>query len=78
MSQQPVRVWIGEQLRSDNLPKKDLIKLLQDNAVPSLLNEHRLLGNIKNVVKTAKKEQRVDAKTSCLSAKVYPSLPNQR
>ncbi|XP_077473211.1 uncharacterized protein LOC144086905 isoform X2 [Stigmatopora argus] len=59
----------AEQHRSDGLPKKDRIKFSQDNAAHSFLNEHRLLGNIKNVAKTAKKEQLVDAITSCLSAK---------
>ncbi|XP_077468219.1 uncharacterized protein sacs isoform X6 [Stigmatopora argus] len=53
------------QLRSDHLPKKDLIKFSQD----TFLNEHGLLGNIKNGAITAKKEQLVDAITSCLSAK---------
>ncbi|XP_077475053.1 peptidyl-prolyl cis-trans isomerase FKBP3-like isoform X4 [Stigmatopora argus] len=53
------------QLRSDDLPKKDPIKFSQD----TFLNEHGLLGNIKNAAITAKKEQLVDAITSCLSAK---------
>ncbi|XP_077570229.1 peptidyl-prolyl cis-trans isomerase FKBP3-like [Stigmatopora nigra] len=61
-------LWTSQQFRSDDLPKKDLIKLLYDNAAQSFLNEHRLRGNIKNVAKTAKKEQFVDAITSCLSA----------
>ncbi|XP_077463211.1 peptidyl-prolyl cis-trans isomerase FKBP3-like [Stigmatopora argus] len=55
--------------RSDDLPKKYLIKLSQDNAAHSFLNEHRPLGNINNVAKTAKKEQFVDAIASCFSAK---------
>ncbi|XP_077463935.1 peptidyl-prolyl cis-trans isomerase FKBP3-like isoform X2 [Stigmatopora argus] len=42
--------------------------LLQDNAAHSFLNEHRPLGNIDNVAKTAKKEQFVDAIASCFSA----------
>ncbi|XP_077466132.1 peptidyl-prolyl cis-trans isomerase FKBP3-like isoform X3 [Stigmatopora argus] len=41
------------QLRSDDLPKKDPIKFSQD----TFLNEHGLLGNIKNGAITAKKEQ---------------------
>ncbi|XP_077452070.1 peptidyl-prolyl cis-trans isomerase FKBP3-like [Stigmatopora argus] len=57
MSEELVRV----QLRCDDLPKKALINLSQDNAARSVHNEHRLLGNIKNVVKTAQKEQLVDA-----------------
>ncbi|XP_077448639.1 peptidyl-prolyl cis-trans isomerase FKBP3-like [Stigmatopora argus] len=69
MSQQSVRQWSAEQVRSDNLPKKDLINILQDNAAYSFLKDHRLLGNIENVAKTAIKEQIVDAITSCLSAK---------
>ncbi|XP_077482914.1 uncharacterized protein LOC144093356 [Stigmatopora argus] len=67
MADEPVRQLIAEQLRSDDLPKKDLIKLSQDNAAHSLLNEHRLLGNIKNVAKTAKKEHLVNAITTSLS-----------
>ncbi|XP_077477458.1 peptidyl-prolyl cis-trans isomerase FKBP3-like [Stigmatopora argus] len=69
MRQEPVRSWTAEQLRSDDLPKKDLINFLQDNAAHSFLNEHRLLENIKNVAKTSKKKQLVDTITSCLSAK---------
>ncbi|XP_077465809.1 peptidyl-prolyl cis-trans isomerase FKBP3-like [Stigmatopora argus] len=70
MADEPRREFAAEPLRSDDLPKKDLIKFSQDNAAPSFLNEHRLLGNIKNVVtKTTKKEQLIDAITSCLSAK---------
>ncbi|XP_077584371.1 peptidyl-prolyl cis-trans isomerase FKBP3-like [Stigmatopora nigra] len=34
----------------------------------NFLNEHRMLGNIKNVAKTTKKEQLVGAIMSCLSA----------
>ncbi|XP_077459420.1 peptidyl-prolyl cis-trans isomerase FKBP3-like isoform X1 [Stigmatopora argus] len=87
MSQESVRESTAKQRRIDDLPKKDLIKLSQDNAGHSVLNEHRLLGNIKNV---AKKEQLVDTISSCLSAKgfqatemveevtrVHPSLPNE-
>ncbi|XP_077459424.1 peptidyl-prolyl cis-trans isomerase FKBP3-like isoform X4 [Stigmatopora argus] len=68
MSQESVRESTAKQRRIDDLPKKDLIKLSQDNAGHSVLNEHRLLGNIKNV---AKKEQLVDTISSCLSAKGF-------
>ncbi|XP_077573463.1 peptidyl-prolyl cis-trans isomerase FKBP3-like [Stigmatopora nigra] len=54
MRQQSVRQWTA-QLRSDNLPKKYLIKFLHNNAAHSFLNEHRLLGSILNVAKTTKK-----------------------
>ncbi|XP_077465065.1 peptidyl-prolyl cis-trans isomerase FKBP3-like [Stigmatopora argus] len=69
MSQEPVWKWTAELLRSDDFPKKDLIKFLEDNAAHSLLNEHGLLGNIKYVAKTTKAEQLVDPITGCLSAK---------
>uniref|UniRef100_A0A2K6TSB0 peptidylprolyl isomerase n=1 Tax=Saimiri boliviensis boliviensis TaxID=39432 RepID=A0A2K6TSB0_SAIBB len=44
--------WIMEQLRSEQLPKKNIIKFLQDHGSDSFLAEHKLLGNIKNVAKT--------------------------
>ncbi|XP_077463873.1 peptidyl-prolyl cis-trans isomerase FKBP3-like isoform X4 [Stigmatopora argus] len=47
MRQQSVRQWTAQKLRSDDLQKKDLF-----------LNDHRLLGNIKNVAKTTKKAAR--------------------
>ncbi|XP_077464965.1 peptidyl-prolyl cis-trans isomerase FKBP3-like [Stigmatopora argus] len=78
MADEPRREFAAQPLRSDDLPKKDLIKFSQDNAAHSFLNEHGLLGNIKNGAITAKKEQLVDAITNCLSANVHPSLPNQR
>ncbi|XP_077462906.1 peptidyl-prolyl cis-trans isomerase FKBP3-like [Stigmatopora argus] len=51
MADEPVWESTAEQLRSGVLPKKDLIKSLQDDAAHSFLNEHRLLRNIKNVGK---------------------------
>ncbi|CAL1585872.1 unnamed protein product [Knipowitschia caucasica] len=61
MAAEPTREWSDEKLKSDDLPKKDIIKFLQDNAAQSFLNELKLQGNIKNVAKTAKKEQLIDA-----------------
>ncbi|XP_077463871.1 peptidyl-prolyl cis-trans isomerase FKBP3-like isoform X3 [Stigmatopora argus] len=58
MRQQSVRQWTAQKLRSDDLQKKDLVKFIQDNAARSFLNDHRLLGNIKNVAKTTKKAAR--------------------
>ncbi|XP_077459519.1 peptidyl-prolyl cis-trans isomerase FKBP3-like isoform X2 [Stigmatopora argus] len=66
MNQEVVWESIAKQLRIDDLPTKDPIKLSQDNAGHSFLNVRRLLGNIKNV---AKKEQLFDPISSCLSAK---------
>uniref|UniRef100_A0A3Q2PTE1 peptidylprolyl isomerase n=1 Tax=Fundulus heteroclitus TaxID=8078 RepID=A0A3Q2PTE1_FUNHE len=66
-----IRGWSDEQLKSDDLPKKDIIKFLQDNAAHSFLNEHKLLGNIKNVSKTAKKEQLADAYNQLFESKRF-------
>ena len=51
--------WTVEQLRSELLPKKDIIKFLQDHGSDSFLAEHKLLGNIKHVAKTANKDHLV-------------------
>ncbi|NP_001071238.1 peptidyl-prolyl cis-trans isomerase FKBP3 [Danio rerio] len=61
MAAAPERQWSDEQLKSEEVPKKELIKFIQDSAAHSFLAEHKLLGNIKNVSKTAKKEQLIEA-----------------
>ncbi|XP_055041348.1 peptidyl-prolyl cis-trans isomerase FKBP3 [Misgurnus anguillicaudatus] len=61
MAAEPAREWSDEQLKSEEIPKKDVIKFIQDNAAHSFLSEHKLMGNIKNVAKTAKKEQLLEA-----------------
>ncbi|KAJ1159967.1 hypothetical protein NDU88_000471 [Pleurodeles waltl] len=48
---EPQREWSEEQLKNDDLPKKDIIKYLQDHGSESFLAEHKLLGNIKNVAR---------------------------
>uniref|UniRef100_A0A665WT07 peptidylprolyl isomerase n=2 Tax=Echeneis naucrates TaxID=173247 RepID=A0A665WT07_ECHNA len=71
MAAAPVREWSDEQLKSDDLPKKDIIKFIQDNAAHSFLNDHKLLGNIKNVAKTAKKEQLIIAYNQLFESKRF-------
>ncbi|XP_008281232.1 peptidyl-prolyl cis-trans isomerase FKBP3 [Stegastes partitus] len=71
MAAEPTREWSDEQLKSDDLPKKDIIKFIQDNAAHSFLNEHKLLGNIKNVAKTAKKEQLIIAYNQLFESKRF-------
>uniref|UniRef100_M3XMG2 peptidylprolyl isomerase n=1 Tax=Mustela putorius furo TaxID=9669 RepID=M3XMG2_MUSPF len=56
----PQQAWTVEQLHSKLLPKKDIIKFLQDHSSASFLAEHKLL-NIKNVAKTAHKDHLVTA-----------------
>lgn len=36
MAVEPTREWSDERLKSDDLPKKDLIKFIQDNAAHSV------------------------------------------
>lgn len=36
MAAEPTREWSDEQLKSDDLPKKDVIKFIQDNAAHSV------------------------------------------
>ncbi|XP_074541466.1 peptidyl-prolyl cis-trans isomerase FKBP3 [Halichoeres trimaculatus] len=71
MAAEPAREWSAEQLKSDDLPKKDIIKFIQDNAAHSFLNEHKLLGNIKNVAKTVKKEQLIIAYDQLFESKRF-------
>ncbi|XP_036405579.1 peptidyl-prolyl cis-trans isomerase FKBP3 [Megalops cyprinoides] len=71
MAAEPTREWSDEQLKSDDLPKKDIIKFLQDNAAHSFLSEHKLMGNIKNVAKTAKKEQLIAAYNELFESKRF-------
>uniref|UniRef100_A0A3B4E737 peptidylprolyl isomerase n=2 Tax=Pygocentrus nattereri TaxID=42514 RepID=A0A3B4E737_PYGNA len=71
MAAEPTREWSDEKLKSDDVPKKDLIKFIQDNASHSFLAEHKLLGNIKNVAKTAKKEQLIVAYNQLFESKRF-------
>ncbi|XP_062406594.1 peptidyl-prolyl cis-trans isomerase FKBP3 [Sardina pilchardus] len=71
MAAEPTREWSDDQLKSDDLPKKDIIKFIQDNAAHSFLSEHKLMGNIKNVAKTAKKEQLIIAYDQLFESKRF-------
>ncbi|KAL7888283.1 hypothetical protein AOLI_G00032570 [Acnodon oligacanthus] len=71
MAAEPTREWSDEKLKSDDVPKKDVIKFIQDNASHSFLAEHKLLGNIRNVAKTAKKEQLIVAYNQLFATKRF-------
>uniref|UniRef100_A0A7N9DF18 peptidylprolyl isomerase n=1 Tax=Macaca fascicularis TaxID=9541 RepID=A0A7N9DF18_MACFA len=45
----------------EQLPKKDIIKFLQEHGTDSFLAKHKLLGNIKHVAETANKDHLVTA-----------------
>ncbi|KAK7134106.1 hypothetical protein R3I94_015833 [Phoxinus phoxinus] len=66
-----VQAWTDEQLKTEEVPKKELIKFIQDNGAHSFLAEHKLLGNIKNVAKTAKKEQLIEAYNQLFESKRF-------
>ncbi|NXL43849.1 FKBP3 isomerase, partial [Podilymbus podiceps] len=53
----PALFLSAEELRSFFLPKKDIIKFLQEHAAQAFLAEFFLLGQVKNVFLTANKEQ---------------------
>ncbi|XP_039546086.1 peptidyl-prolyl cis-trans isomerase FKBP3-like [Pimephales promelas] len=57
--------------QTEEVPKKELIKFIQDNGAHSFLAEHKLLGNIKNVAKTAKKEQLIEAYNQLFESKRF-------
>ncbi|XP_029454329.1 peptidyl-prolyl cis-trans isomerase FKBP3 [Rhinatrema bivittatum] len=68
---EPARSWSDEQLRNEDLSKKDIIKFLQSHGSDSFLAEHKLLGNIKNVAKTAKKDQLIAAYNQLFEKKSF-------
>ncbi|KAK2539059.1 Fkbp3 [Columba guinea] len=68
----PAQPWSAEELRSEALPKKDIIKFLQEHAAQAFLAEHKLLGQVKNVAKTANKEQLIAAYTQLFRSKGPP------
>ncbi|XP_078515802.1 peptidyl-prolyl cis-trans isomerase FKBP3 [Lissotriton helveticus] len=71
---EPQREWSEEQLKNDDLPKKDIIKFLQDHGSESFLAEHKLLGNIKSVAKTAKKDQLIPAYNELFQNKRFKGI----
>ncbi|KAJ1104051.1 hypothetical protein NDU88_001466 [Pleurodeles waltl] len=71
---EPQREWSEEQLKNDDLPKKDIIKYLQDHGSESFLAEHKLQGNIKNVAKTAKKDQLIAAYNELFQNKRFKGI----
>jgi len=71
MAAEPTREWSEEQLKNDDLGKKDIIKFIQDNAAHSFLVEHKLMGNIKNVAKTATKDQLIEAYSALFDCKKF-------
>ncbi|KAH0620198.1 hypothetical protein JD844_020207 [Phrynosoma platyrhinos] len=87
------RPWSAEELRSEALPKKEIVRFLQEQAAhrvfhyksavfenwsqpfwegfvrKQFLSEHKLLGQIKNVAKTASKDQLITAYNQLFATK---------
>ncbi|XP_072843057.2 peptidyl-prolyl cis-trans isomerase FKBP3 isoform X2 [Pogona vitticeps] len=55
------RPWTAEELRGEGLCKREIVRFLQEQAAHRFLAEHKLLGQVKNVAKTASKEQLIAA-----------------
>ncbi|KAM8921640.1 peptidyl-prolyl cis-trans isomerase FKBP3 [Pelodytes ibericus] len=73
-SMEPAREWSEEQLHSEDLSKKDIITFLQQHGSESFLSEYKLLGNIKNVAKTANKDHLVTAYNKLFETKRFKSI----
>ncbi|XP_033013388.1 peptidyl-prolyl cis-trans isomerase FKBP3 [Lacerta agilis] len=67
----PAQPWSPEELRGDALPKKEIVRFLQEQAAHKFLSEHKLLGQIKNVAKTASKEQLITAYNELFETKRF-------
>ncbi|XP_061468635.1 peptidyl-prolyl cis-trans isomerase FKBP3 isoform X1 [Rhineura floridana] len=67
----PARPWSLEELRSDALPKREIVRFLQEQAAHRFLAEHKLLGQIKNVAKTASKDQLITAYNQLFETKSF-------
>ncbi|XP_042309786.1 peptidyl-prolyl cis-trans isomerase FKBP3 isoform X2 [Sceloporus undulatus] len=68
----PARPWSPEELRSEALPKREIVRFLQEQAAHRFLSEHKLLGQIKNVAKTASKDQLITAYNLLFATKGPP------
>ncbi|XP_077319682.1 peptidyl-prolyl cis-trans isomerase FKBP3 [Lithobates pipiens] len=68
---EPSREWSEEQLHNDDLSKKDVIVFLQQHSSESFLAEHKLLGNVKNVAKTANKDHLITAYNKLFETKRF-------
>ncbi|KAL7992825.1 hypothetical protein Chor_017081 [Crotalus horridus] len=65
------RPWSLEELRNEALPKREIVHFLQEQAAHRFLAEHKLLGQIKNVAKTASKDQLITAYNQLFETKSF-------
>ncbi|KAJ6654021.1 hypothetical protein lerEdw1_007530 [Lerista edwardsae] len=69
----PARPWSLEELRGDALPKREIVRFLQEAAAHRFLAEHKLLGQVKNVAKTASKDQLITAYNQLFETQSFKS-----
>ncbi|XP_054827751.1 peptidyl-prolyl cis-trans isomerase FKBP3 [Eublepharis macularius] len=67
----PASPWSPEELRSEALPKREIVRFLQEQAAHGFLAQHKLLGQIKNVAKTASKDQLIAAYNQLFETKSF-------
>ncbi|XP_070604847.1 peptidyl-prolyl cis-trans isomerase FKBP3 [Erythrolamprus reginae] len=70
------RPWSLEELRSEELPKREIVLFLQEQAAHRFLAEHKLLGQVKNVAKTASKDQLITAYNQLFETKSFKDTEN--
>ncbi|XP_077996835.1 peptidyl-prolyl cis-trans isomerase FKBP3-like [Glandiceps talaboti] len=68
---EPSPPWTTEQISSDDVSKKDVVQFLQQNSSTEFLKEHKLVGQVKNVTKTSKKEHLIDAYNKLFETKAF-------
>ncbi|EDO33567.1 predicted protein [Nematostella vectensis] len=71
MAAEPTREYTDEQLNSDAVSKKDIIKFLHENASFEFLKENKLNGKLNNVAKTSKKDQLAAAYNKLFEEKAF-------
>jgi len=51
------RKWTEDEIQSDKVSKREVLEFIKANGAEQFLSEQRLMGSMKNTLKTSKKEQ---------------------
>lgn len=65
------RSWTDQQLQSDEVSKKDIIKFLHEHASFEFLKEHKLNGKLNNIAKTSKKDHLIESYKQLFETKSF-------
>lgn len=71
MAETVERPWSDEQLKSDDLGKREIITFLQSHSSKEFLAKHKLLGSAKNAMKICKKEGLIVAYNELFETKAF-------